>query len=285
MRYYKLSGAGNDFLALAEPDRLPAAAEIAAWCRRGLSLGADGLFVLARRADGAVGMDYFNADGHPAALCLNGTRCAALLAFELGWARDLVRIRTGAGEVLAERVERGSGSEIALDALLPEDSPTAMRVELPPQESSGETDAMDGHRVEVGVPHFVLECAAGVKGAPVSVLGPAIRHHDAFAPAGTNVHFVHYEQGSFDIRSWERGVEAETLACGSGVLAATAVGLALGRLRLPVEARTHGGFALRVEGETSGSTVLRWRLVGDARLLARGELLPGASEFGTSPGW
>jgi diaminopimelate epimerase len=285
MRFYKLSGAGNDFLALAEPDRPPAAAEIAAWCRRGLSVGADGLFVLGRRADGAIGMDYFNADGHPAALCLNGTRCAALLAFELGWARDLVRIRTGAGEVTAERAERATGSEIAIDALPPEEAPTAIHLDLLPRGSGGEVEGVDGHRVKVGVPHFVLECAAGLEDAPVSVLGPKIRHHDAFAPAGTNVHFVRYEQNGFDIRSWERGVEAETLACGSGVLAATAVGVALGRLRLPVEARTQGGFTLSVEGEASGASVLRWRLVGDARLLARGELLPGAAGFATHGRW
>ena len=79
-RYYRLSGGGNDFLALTEPPEMPGSGRIQAWCRRGLSLGADGLFVLERQGD-RVRMDYWNADGLPADLCLNGTRCAARLAF------------------------------------------------------------------------------------------------------------------------------------------------------------------------------------------------------------
>ena len=74
--FFRLSGSGNDFLALVEPRREPTAGEIRAWCRRGLSLGADGLFVL-RRSGGGARMDHFNADGGRADLCINGTRCAA----------------------------------------------------------------------------------------------------------------------------------------------------------------------------------------------------------------
>src|SRR5689334_17237933 len=105
-RFYKLSGSGNDFLALAEPEETPAAGQIRAWCRRGVSIGADGLFVLRQTEGGAV-MDYFNADGLAADLCLNGTRCAAQLAFRLGWAQDRVQLRTGAGSVAARRLDDG----------------------------------------------------------------------------------------------------------------------------------------------------------------------------------
>jgi diaminopimelate epimerase len=274
MQFFKLSGAGNDFLALVEPESPPTAIEIAAWCRRGLSVGADGLFVLARRTGGAVRMDYYNADGLPAALCLNGTRCAARLALELGWQQDRVRIVTGAGEVLAERMVTGSADAIALDAPLPVEQPILERIDI--ALATGDRHVVEGHRVTIGVPHFVIEAHEGVRAAPVAELGPPVRHHAAFSPEGTNVHFVSYRDGGFDIRSWERGVEAETLACGSGVLAATAVGLALGRSKLPVTARTRGGFLLRVEGTTSGGSPDRWRLTGEARLVARGELLPGA---------
>ncbi|KAB2959282.1 MAG: hypothetical protein F9K16_12565, partial [Thermoanaerobaculia bacterium] len=113
-RAVKVSGGGNDFLALIEPDRLPTCAEIAAWCARGLSIGADGLFVLARDG-GRVRMDYWNADGRPAALCINGTRCAARLAFDLGWAAEKATIVTGAGPFPA----RPAG-------------PTGIALELPP---------------------------------------------------------------------------------------------------------------------------------------------------------
>ncbi|HUP22272.1 MAG TPA: diaminopimelate epimerase [Thermoanaerobaculia bacterium] len=282
MQFFKLSGAGNDFLALVEPEAPPTAIEIAAWCRRGLSVGADGLFVLARRAGGAVGMDYYNADGLPAALCLNGTRCAARLALELGWQQDRVRIVTGAGEVLAERVA-GSADDIALDAPLPAEHPIRERLEF--ALATGGRRVVEGHRVTIGVPHFVIAAQEGLSAAPVAELGPPVRHHPAFSPAGTNVHFVSYRDGGFDIRSWERGVEAETLACGSGVLAATAVGLALGRSKLPVTAHTRGGFLLRVEGTTSGDRPDRWRLTGEARLVARGELLPGAIASAVETRW
>ena len=100
IRFYKVSGSGNDFLALAEPLQVPSPETIRSWCRRGVSLGADGLFILRRAGAGAAvmaTMDYFNADGLPADLCLNGTRCAAQLAFHLGWAGGTLQMRTGAG--------------------------------------------------------------------------------------------------------------------------------------------------------------------------------------------
>ena len=96
--FYRLSGSGNDFLALVEPDADPEPDLVRAWCTRGLSLGADGLFVLRRTGQGAS-MRYFNADGGLASLCVNGTRCAARLAFELGWAEERLRIDTAAGVV------------------------------------------------------------------------------------------------------------------------------------------------------------------------------------------
>src|SRR5215213_2345877 len=104
--FYKVSGSGNDFLALAEPFETPAPETIRAWCRRGVSLGADGLFVL-RRAGGGASMEYFNSDGYPADLCLNGTRCAAQLAFHLGWAEGTVQVTTGAGAFAGRRLDEG----------------------------------------------------------------------------------------------------------------------------------------------------------------------------------
>ena len=95
MEFYKVSGSGNDFLALIEPQADPSAEQIAAWCRRGISLGADGLFVLRRLEHGAA-MAYWNSDGQPARLCINGTRCAARLAYDLGWAAGETTIETGA---------------------------------------------------------------------------------------------------------------------------------------------------------------------------------------------
>src|SRR6187397_3103862 len=107
--FFKLSGCGNDFVALVEPASPPTKDEIRAWCRRGVSLGADGVLML-RRADVAdtIEMRYWNSDGGEAALCLNGTRCAAQLAAHLGWWSDRVTVRTGAGAMDARRLADGT---------------------------------------------------------------------------------------------------------------------------------------------------------------------------------
>lgn len=282
--FYRLSGAGNDFLALAEPEVEVTAAQVRAWCRRGVSLGADGLMVLRRRGEG-VAMDYFNADGQPADLCLNGTRCAARLAFHLGWARGRVEIVTGVGPLEA----RSAGDQrVALEAPPLTELPRELTVELDGDSGPADGDLVEGWWVAVGVPHFVLPWRRDLATAPVAELGPRLRRHPACGPAGANVHFVRYPgPGRLEIRSYERGVEAETLACGTGVLAAVAVGLLIRRLELPVRALTRGGFELEVAGETGGGSRLpeRWSLTGDARLLAEGRLTGEAADLPAPPGW
>jgi len=272
-RAFKVSGGGNDFLALIEPARAPHADEIVAWCARGLSLGADGVFVL-RRAGSSVGMDYWNSDGRPAALCVNGTRCAARLAFELGWAEGEVTVATGAGPL---RARRTGETAVALELPGPASLPRRVEVALP-------AGAVEGWSVTVGVPHFVVIWKPGLADCPVAALGPALRRHAAFGPAGTNVDFVRFPaRDRLEIRSFERGVEAETLACGSGVLAAVAVGLQLSLARMPVRALTLGGFELVVEGDCVGSAPSRWSLAGDARVLGAIELAAEAALPPPSP--
>lgn len=270
-RFYKLSGSGNDFLALAEPAETPGPETIRAWCRRGVSLGGDGLFLL-RRGEGGVVMDYFNADGYPADLCLNGTRCAAQLAFYLDWARDTVRLRTGAGEVHAHRID---GSRVAVDLPVPGEPPQEMTVE-----ALG--SSWTGYYFLVGVPHFVLLWPPGLETVPVRDLGRALRHHPAFGSPGTNVSFVRFpNQDRMEIRTYERGVEDETLSCGTGVLAGSGVGLFLGKIRFPLHVLTQGGFELEV-GDLPGWS---WSLAGDARVVAEGELLAGALASPAPPPW
>jgi diaminopimelate epimerase len=272
--FYKASGGGNDFLALAEPAETPPPERIRAWCRRGVSLGADGLFILRRLAEkpgepAGTSMDYFNADGYPADLCLNGTRCAAQLAFHLGWATDTVEVQTGAGRVSAQRLDE-QRVRLTLDA---PGQPEALAVVI-----DGISRA--GFRVRVGVPHFVLPWQE-LERAPVRELGRALRWHAAFAPEGTNVNFVRFPTGHcMEIRTFERGVEDETLACGSGVLAGVAVGLAAGRLTFPVRVLTRGGFELDVDAAGE-----RWLLGGDARVVAEGALLPPSTAAPEPPAW
>jgi len=271
-RFHKVSGSGNDFLALAEPSQIPSPETIRAWCRRGVSIGADGLFVIRRAAGAPVTMDYFNADGLPADLCLNGTRCAAQLAFHLGWAEGSVEMTTGAGTFLARRLDEG---RVALDLPFPEE-PRALTIEI------GGT-AHAGFRLLVGVPHFVLPWPEGLASAPVRELGREIRRHPEFGSPGTNVNFVRFpEAHRLEIRTFERGVEDETLSCGTGVLASAAVGLATGSARLPLHVTTQGGFQLEVDGDPASG---RWSLAGDARVIAEGNLLAGALASPAPPPW
>ena len=267
--FFKVSGSGNDFLALAEPASTPPPERIRAWCRRGISLGADGLFVLRRPEgveEGEVAMDYFNSDGHPAALCLNGTRCAAQLAFHLGWAAEELRIGTGAGRFTARFLDE---TRVSVEVPAPET----------PREAAPEVDGITraGMFIRVGVPHFVLVWPESLEGAPVLTLGAALRRHPVFGEEGANVNFVRFPgEDRMEIRTFERGVEDETLSCGTGILAGAAVGLALGRAGLPLRPLrvfTRGGFELGVETDPSGD---RWFLTGDARIVAQGVLLPGA---------
>ncbi len=265
--YYRLSGGGNDFLALVQPDEIPSPRTIVAWCRRGVSLGADGVFLLDRPA-GHPRMRYFNADGHGAELCLNGTRCAVRLANELGWIgpEGTSPIETGAGLLQAEiqgqdqvRVELPVASEPPVHRSL---------------QALGE--GREGWEISVGVPHFVQIVAGGLADLDLSELGPALRYHSHF-PSGANINWIEPQPGGFGIRTWERGVEAETLACGTGVLAAAASAVAAGLLDLPAVAHTRGGFPFRVLGTTAQGRIQTWSLVGDARLLAHGTIHPGAS--------
>jgi diaminopimelate epimerase len=268
IRAFKVSGGGNDFLALAEPTRPPRPEEIVAWCARGLSHGADGVFVLTRESDRAVRMEYWNSDGRPAALCVNGTRCAARLAFELGWAKDATTVVTGAGRLAARRA---GATVVALELPPPEALPRKTVVELP-------AGPVEGWFVTVGVPHFVHLWPDSLADCPVGELGAALRRHASFGDAGTNVDFVRFpDRNRMEIRSFERGVEAETLACGTGVLASVAVGLQLSLAKLPVAALTRGGFVLEVAGDTVDSVPSRWSLAGDARILGAVELSPESS--------
>ena len=264
--FFFVSGAGNDFIALLEQPA-PEPKTIRAWCRRGVSVGADGLFTLRRVATGRYALDYANADGARAALCLNAARCAARLAFRQEPDARNLTIETGAGALVAEPVDESNTA-----VLVP--APAAGRAMTL---HAGGRDH-PGRRIDAGVPHFVLPWPGDLDRAPVASLGPALRAHPDLGPEGANVHFLDVDPpGRFRVRSFERGVEAETLACGTGVVAAAACGIAEGRLALPVTAETRGGFELRLEAAPDGPDGHgRWRLSGDARIVASGRIAAAA---------
>ena len=138
----------------------------------------------------------------------------------------------------------------------------------------------------VGVPHLVLTWNESLATAPLRDIAPRLRHHPLFAPHGTNVNFVRWvAPDRLELRSFERGVEAETLACGTGSLAAAAIGILTGRTELPTRVVTRGGFEFDIDGVRGERLPTGWTLTGDARILATGQLRPEASGLPAPARW
>lgn len=265
--FLKMHGAANDFVVIdhREPFLSEAAPGleplIQRLCDRRRGVGADGVLLLERDPAHDFAMRYFNADGRPAEFCGNGARCLARLALDLGLGSGgEVRFRTAAGAMRARRSPDGRGIELrfgAVDGWGPVET----------IEAAGRP--FTGRAIRTGVPHFVVPVER-VEWVPVQEWGAALRHHARFAPAGTNVDFVaHLAPGRVAMRTYERGVEAETLACGSGAMATALWAVAEGD-RPPIGVVTAGGDELSV-----GLTPLdeRWdaSLTGPAETAFAGE--------------
>ena len=268
IEFHKMQGCGNDFIlidnrALAVPtDDMPALAK--ALCRRTLGIGADGLIFLESLSE--PGVDYrwhfYNADGSRGEMCGNASRCAARLALELGLAGLAQTFRSDAGKIKAEVYPEGDQVKVRLTA------PSGLKIGLS-FEIQGRV--FEAHFVNTGVPHCVLLVDA-LDEVDVAGLGRAIRFHHIFAPAGSNVNFVQViDRGNIAMRTYERGVEAETMACGTGAAASALVCQALGLTGDSVGARTSGGERLVLDLK-DGQVFL----TGAAVKVFCGRLCPGA---------
>ncbi len=210
----KMSGAGNDFVVIDARTRSRLGDRFEDWvrsvCRRGVSVGADGVLVVTAVEDGRVRVDFRNPDGSEA-FCGNGSRCAARYASARGLAGQEFTLETQVGPVAA--TVRGRQVTLVLPA--PRDLGARM-VEVAGIE-------LRGRQIDSGCPHFVVE-TDDVASAPLEVWGPAARSAPTFGRSGANVDLVSTRpDGAVAIRTWERGVEGETLACGSGTIAAAFV--------------------------------------------------------------
>ena len=270
LSFRKMHGAGNDFILLDDRggafpcgDRLC----IRALCERRTGIGSDGLILIQASGKSDFRMRFFNPDGTEADLCGNGARCVARFAHEIGAAPADMSIETAAGNVRARVI----GGNVMLD--LPAPSGFSMNLEL---DVAGQKRLC--HRVVLGVPHAVTE-PADWDTIDVARVGSALRRHPAFAPAGANVDFVRIEpDGTVRIRTFERGVEAETLACGTGIAAAAVILGRLGRVHPPVELECAHGDRLSVNFVLTGAGAERVTLLGPAETV-----FDGAAEY-TMPG-
>ena len=263
--FYKLSGSGNDFVfvdvRINHAPELETPATIAAICARGTGVGADGIVFLDTAQGATLGIRYLNSDGSLAELCGNATLCAARMARELGLIPGDAEfsIRTDSGVVQA----RFRGSEPEIDLQPVTEVQDCFEVEL----ERGE------HRIgfaRVGVPHLVVLCDA-IEDAPVIERGRKLRGHPGLRD-GANVNFVSKVADRWRIRTYERGVEDETLACGTGAVATGLLLTAWGEADAStVELQTKSGRTLRVRHRAEGNRLFP-SLSGEARIVFAGQL-------------
>ena len=260
--FAKMHGAGNDFILV--DDRaltFPAGnrASLAALMARRTGIGAEGLLLVQPSATADLRMRFFNPDGGEADMCGNGARCLARFAHDLGAAPATMRIETAAGPVRAEVL----GERVRLHLPAPKDWRLRRTLTL-----DGAQIAY--HFVNTGVPHAVVE-VADLAGTDVARLGAGLRRHADFAPAGTNVNFIACEAPrTVGVRTFERGVEAETLACGTGLTASALIASRLGRVTAPARVLPASGDELEVGFTLTPDGARDVTLLGPAVYVFRG---------------
>ncbi|MDJ0780785.1 MAG: diaminopimelate epimerase [Desulfosarcinaceae bacterium] len=272
--FAKMSGAGNDFIIIDNRTGGVLELDLPDWvrriCTRRISIGADGLLLIEPSPDEGTDFQwrFFNADGSVAEMCGNAARCVARYAFLKGIAAQSLRFKTIAGIIAAEV----QGEVVKIKMTAPFD--------LVPQRTLKLADrTLPVGSVNTGVPH-VVSVVPDVEAVDVIALGRAIRHHPNYQPAGTNANFVSRgADGAWSIRTYERGVEGETLACGTGNVAAAIVLAATQELESPVTFRTRSGSDLTVCFERKGGAFHAVYLAGDARLVYEGQMTADAWTF------
>ena len=271
LAFVKMAGGGNDFVVIDNrAGRVSDPVELARRvCTPHLSVGADGLILIEPSARATFRMRYWNSDGSVGEFCANGTRCAARFAFTSVIAPRRMTIETGAGITGAEVSEGG-----LVTLTLP--PPHGFRAERPLR--VGE-QTIRGAFLVVGVPHYVVFLRDGLWSQDIVPLGRAIRMHPDLQPAGANVNFVVVRgEHEIEVRTYERGVEGETLSCGSGVVASSSVAALSGRAKAPLSVLTRSGITLEVNLAVKGNDVSDVQLRGDARLIYRAAFTPETIE-------
>ena len=262
----KMSGAGNDFIVIDHrtgfiPETYqPQFAQLI--CRHSFSVGADGLILIEVSETEDFSWRFFNKDGSVAEMCGNGARCAARYAWRKGIAGRQMRFATLAGVIGAELI--GEQEHVKVTMTPPSDYQDSLLIPL------GESEK-EVFSVNTGVPHAVVFVDSD--NPPVEHWGRTLRYHEQFEPAGTNANFVKIlEDGELLVRTYERGVEAETMACGTGVVAAAIVAARQGLAESPVDVTTTGGEQLIVQFELRQNYINDVHLQGAARIIYEAEL-------------
>jgi diaminopimelate epimerase len=269
IKFTKISAAGNDFILVDNrrkvmPKDLPKV--IQRWCDRKYGIGADGVILLEDTPRADFRMRYFNSDGSAAAMCGNGGRSVARFACVLQAAGKKMQFETDAGLIRAEILKSG----VRLYMSEPRECHLDFTLRVEKKEFFISS-------IDTGVPHAVV-FVTDIARADVQGLGRMIRLHRHFAPAGTNVNFVQVkDEHTILVRTYERGVEDETLACGTGATASAIIAGLRGLARSPVRCMTRGGDMLKIsfsinESGDFLSPVSDVQLEGPAEIVFSGEV-------------
>ncbi|MGC8502898.1 diaminopimelate epimerase [Desulfurella sp.] len=240
IEFFKMNGSGNDFILIDNREHvvenigLKIEDFVKRICKRGLSIGADGVILIENtdEPDCDFAWQFYNSDGSIASMCGNGSRCAVRFAYLKGIINDTkTTFLTGAGKIYGEIVGINT---VKVQLTKPTDYKTV------------ELDNQRMYFINTGVPHLVI-FVDDIEAVDVEKLGAKYRYHEIFAPAGTNVNFVKVlDDNTIAIRTYERGVEAETLACGTGATASSLISGLTNKAISPVEVRTRSGKILKV---------------------------------------
>lgn len=266
IRFVKMHGAGNDFIlvddrtgAFPAHDNL----RIAALAARRTGIACEGVILVQCSSVADFRMVFFNPDGTEADLCGNGARCVAAFAREIGAVgSDSMTFETRAGLMRAEVLDSG-----LVCVRMPE--PRNRRYNL---QVKVKGSVIAGDSLDTGVPHFIVPCES-VATVDVAKLGRELRLADDFAPNGTNVDFVQYKSPNIAImRTYERGVEAESGACGTGAVAAAVAGVETKGLTMPVRVRCTHGCELVIDAEETAGGEKIFTLTGPVKRVFEGEI-------------
>ena len=246
--FAKLSGSGNDFILIDHRTPFLPESSLTEWvskiCAHRLSVGGDGVILIESASGGQADFRWrlFNADGSPAEMSGNGARCAAKFAYLKGIAKTAMSFETPAGLIEAEVIN----DDVKVRFVTPTDFRWHLNVSI-------DGTNHDGHFVNTGVPHLVY-LVEDVDAVDMLELGRKSRFHPLFQPAGTNVNVIRLvDRHHLKIRTYERGVEDETLACGTGAVASALVAARIAKAESPITFQPRGNYPLTVSFEQQGS--------------------------------
>jgi diaminopimelate epimerase len=279
INFVKMSGAGNDFIVFDKdiyPDLQLNSGIIKKLCNRRNGIGADGVITVSGAGDYNFSMEYFNADGSTGSLCGNGSRCAIKFAHDTG------RVKNGKAKFIANNIvysgEILESENIKFFLNKPEDIKLNFRI-------FAYNQMLNMSYLNTGSPHVVITVNDILKNpvepesfyqspdeVPVIDIGREIRYHKEFTPGGTNVNFIKISDDKVIMRTYERGVEDETLACGTGAVASALISYISFGVKPPVNVLTKGGEYLVVDFDKDDKNFNKLALIGPARVVFTGEI-------------